>query len=316
MPGDKIEDGSIPLSALSEMPTASDVGAVQASLMAQITSPNTIAETIQGFYESGRNWGIFSVDKTCADSPFSASGYGCSIEFRHSGGDDFIVVANSKFFKVTYKRYYNGYHKSWFTDWFADLPTDGSVPMSGSLRLNGGKNAVNASDVYTELITSCDKGIRYLVLRNESHGVSALKDCLQVQNSDADGSNLKSYAIYGSHNKEMLTESVKSLPLADGFTEAYNCYYYKNADGDVVVRFHINTNESKTSGTQHTIATLPVGYRPGTFASTCGFVGAYSSPYACSITIGTTGGLAVASTVQWTFAAGTIVFKAANEEAV
>ena len=75
------------------------------------------------------------------------------------------------------------------------------------------------------------------------------------------------YELFGEHNKELLTEAEKPLPLVDSsYNQETFVIYHKNADGTVVVNINIeHYTGTIPANIYQTIATMPVGYRPSTF---------------------------------------------------
>ena len=298
------------------MPSASDVGAF--SFNGNISSGSMNDYFDDGVYHITSGSHVANITELPNDYPSAAS---------------FVLVMNNIQFVGTYKSktsvkdgshiYVRGKYKDgsavYYTAWkrltFAEdvLPLDGgdNNPLLGWLLVNNGFARFLGGNQRLQLDTlnvNGDYNNRRVFTMYNSAGKANIAEALLLSEMK-DGKNVGVYYIYGEHNKELLTESVKSLPLADGFTEAYSCYYHKNADGDVVVRFHVDASEQKTANTQHTIATLPTGYRPGTFVVGSVIVGGYSSPDVGALLINTNGSLIISSKTPWKFTGGTIVFK-------
>lgn len=198
------------------------------------------------------------------------------------------------------------------------LPLDGSVAMSGGLQTTdvrlGGNLARAIPDAYKLMLdhypTAGDEKTK---LRFTISSAYALRDAVRFEKY-IDGTLDGGYRIFGEHNKELLTEAKKNLPLADGFTTTYGCYYYKNADGEVTVRLHVNADETKSAKTRHIIGTLPAGYRPNSYLFTpcnCGDYNSFSAPNAGLVIIDSnTGNVEITGSVTWRTALCTLTFKA------
>lgn len=197
--------------------------------------------------------------------------------------------------------------------WTSPLVPDGSVPTTGEIIwLNKGLGRLLANK-YAVTLAALPVGedvnnLRGIAVYQQGHRV--LADSIRVFDK-VDGVETL-YRVYGEHNKELLTESVKSLPLADGYTEAYTSYYYKNADGDVVVQFYISASETESANTRYTIATLPAGYRPIKFAPSAIILGSATNAVTGSLMIDSSGNMIIVGSENWSSARGTIVFKAGN----
>ena len=102
----------------------------------------------------------------------------------------------------------NGVVSDWTTGF---LPLDGSVPMSGSVRFNGGKANINANDnAVITAINNADGKTRQLLLNSDTYRPN-IAHLLQVK----DISLGQTYTVYGTHNVTKGTESLtaKTSPL-------------------------------------------------------------------------------------------------------
>lgn len=269
--------------------------------------------------KSGRHYGFYETNSETLGTPYK---YGVTLNaaaliLSFCNGNDgygFQIAFVSSSYTPFMRRMSRGTISPWSTGY---LPLDGTAALTGSsLELFGGMGYITIDEEHASMRSrnerNSDLNARYLTVLN-SVGSEDVKTAVRLTDRVFGINN--HYILFGEHNKEMLTEAKKELPLADGFTAKYGCHYYKNADGDVVVHFAVNTSEVKNADTRYLIATLPDGYRPGdiVFDTCSGFVdNSFSKPRHAIVIVNNTGTIEVACNEGWDGVAGTIVFKAEN----
>lgn len=261
---------------MMEMPTASDVGAVKIYKSLSelgLTEATATAEAIASamlpysilFHPCGAtattaelafpfNYGFFSVQK------LNSSGY---VDFEY-------VIGGRHYYGYYNHGNTNNRWSGWSTQF---LPLDGSMSMSGALKLN--KDYFGYLNSYG---TTGEKGVSNIVLRAfktagmENHSrVFMIWPNNTIDNSlifrDYDnGTVTGDYKIYGEHNKELLSGTETDIALIDSLEVHYEhgCSCWVDADNTVHLRINAVVKDGGylTANGDMTIGTIPVGFRP------------------------------------------------------
>ena len=293
------------------MPTASDVGAF-GFIRALSTDEDLNNITNNGGYYAGT-----TTANTIINSPITDAFQLIVFHADNSTTGGRIIQIITRI-NIDAKEWYvrksvSGVWSDWREIAFADsfLPLDGSVPMSGVFNIGDGLGRIHADTTQAYLMSRENKDgsgmSKILAIRHSSNipvAIQTYQDGAYVRGSTK--------AIFGEHNKELLTETKMNLPLADGYTTSYGCYYYKNADGEVTIRFHIVADETKTANTRYPIGTLPAGYRPnGIMFAPCMNTGeSYRTPQTGMVIISKGEAIEVVCETDWKVVAATFTFKA------
>ena len=296
------------------MPTASDVGAVAQFnntpdyIIEDATYPTAYVCSING-RDYMPNTGYFRI----LYLPYFAyeQGYAVQVAFGAVGNDGLWF------------RKANG--ETW-ENWKQVMQADGSVPMSGWLTV---PNVINISDGYIkswkngELIlglkdrAGSDDTFRALAIMDtgkHSNVATALR-FLNVTNGSYAGGD---FAVYGEHNKELLSGTEYPLTITETGLASVNgniSRYWVDADGTAHVIVSVKSVDSAVSVTSGAliIGNLPVGFRPKNEVRTSAVKVDSSAVYSsANLFVLPNGNIGVWMQGNVTWLHGTLTFKAAN----